>query len=115
LVLGLALGVFIACNENTVRESGVHSDQTLAYVREYIIASDGRKVAHGSHKTWHADGSRRSLEFYEYGVRQGYAFAWDESGTLVSLRACEVGVCEDRAVPVQDRAPATVLAGGRFD
>lgn len=114
VLIAIALLGLTACNENEVREFSFYADNTPSSVREYMLTEDGKKVAHGSHKTWHEDGSRRSLEFYEYGVRQGYAFSWDKSGTLVGLRACEVGVCEDRAVPLRNRTAATVLADGRF-
>jgi hypothetical protein len=102
--------LFAACDRNIVRESGVYGDGARAYEREYRVTPDAGRVPHGAYATWYAGGERRTLEFYRNGIREGYAFEWNEGGDLIRLQACEAGVCEERALPATSRSGETLLA-----
>lgn len=104
-----------ACSTEVVRESGTYADGSPAWEREYLRAPDGRRIPHGAHATWHPGGGpRRTLEFYDHGLRQGYAFEWDARGALVRLALCEDGVCADRPLPRTPSRAAAALARTRF-
>jgi hypothetical protein len=100
----------MACDGGSLRDTGVHADGTRAWERRFVTMPDGRRVPHGPQATWYEGGARRSLEFYEYGARQGYAFTWNEAGDLVRLRACEADFCEERTPPARARRAAMILA-----
>jgi hypothetical protein len=101
---------FAACDQDVVREAGAYGDGARAYEREYRVTSDAGRVPHGAHATWYAGGERRTLEFYRNGVREGYAFEWNEAGALMRLQACEAGVCEERSVSERAQSGVTMVA-----
>jgi hypothetical protein len=114
LLVLFSLCAVIGCNRDVIRETGTHEDGSPAFEREYMLTEDARKIAHGSHATWNTSGTRRTLEFFDRGVREGFAFEWDESGVLVRLQACEAGLCRDRELPGRPIRSAEVLASTRF-
>jgi|GEM_PF-2572840 len=115
LLATLVAMLFVACGDDVVREAGTYDDGARAYEREYLVTPDAGRVPHGAHATWHAGGGRRTLEFYRNGVREGYAFEWNEAGELARLQACEAGVCEERTLPSKAGTEGTMLAARTSD
>lgn len=110
LLLMVVAALFVACDPGVVREAGAYGDGARAYEREYRVTSDAGRVPHGAHATWYSGGTRRTLEFYRNGVREGYAFEWNEAGTLMRLQACEAGVCTERPISERAQSGVTVVA-----
>ncbi len=61
-----------------------------------VVRDDDYHIPHGFHQTWYPDGSRKSLEVFVRGIRQGNVLQWDEKGNLVRMDYCVDDVCKPK-------------------
>jgi hypothetical protein len=102
------------CRDDIVREKGAYPDGSPAWERHYRVMPDARKVPHGARASWHPRGARRSLEFFDRGLRHGYSFRWNDRGDLIRLEMCEDGFCRECSLPREPVEGAAEMARTRF-
>jgi hypothetical protein len=79
LLILLALG-FWGC-QPVVHHVRHYSSGAMMETRSFLVR-EGVEIPHGVHLSWYADGSRKSMEIFRQGCREGFQAGWFPDGSL---------------------------------
>jgi antitoxin component YwqK of YwqJK toxin-antitoxin module len=76
--------LFVSCQKVQVKET-FYATGEIRTTSQYIAGPHSEFILHGAQMDWFQNGNKASMDRYDKGVQQGYAFRWYPNGKLKSV------------------------------